>query len=382
MVDDRTVGYPDPQRAEDAAQFVALLKELRAWSGQVSLRRLRSLGGSTSSVSGAVVDALPPTTVSDILAGKRLPALPRRAFVEAFVTACLSAHGCSAAEIEPMLASWVSAWQELTLRQTATRGAEPEARDAEAQDAEAGHAALPPDTASEPDATGAAGGIDERGTAHARTGRWRRVRRPVGVLLVVLVVAAVAGALLAHHDRPGHRRATTSLLKRTGGLPAGFYRVEVVGTGRCLSERPGNNANGLVFETDCAKNFPSRGLEPQADGTYRITTFHPVYGPGCMGVRSASTTVGAAVNDDFCNRGNAVAFRLLPVTQPVVGFRIVSATNNLCLGVQLDPKLAVGDPDDPVPAGPNWAPVRQLRCDPSATTQVFRFDRMPAATTH
>jgi hypothetical protein len=118
VVDDRAVGYPDPCAARDAAQFIALLKELRAWSGQVSMRRLRSLGGSATSASGAVVDALPPTTVSDILAGKRLPSLPRRMFVEAFVIACLLAHGYCAEEIEPLLASWVGAWQDLTLRQT------------------------------------------------------------------------------------------------------------------------------------------------------------------------------------------------------------------------------------------------------------------------
>jgi hypothetical protein len=101
-----------------------------------------------------------------------------------------------------------------------------------------------------------------------------------------------------------------------------------------------------------------------------------------MGVRRDSTAVGATVEDDYCNGGDGNVFRLVRVTTPTPGFKIVSTSDGLCIGIQLDPKLAVGDPDDPVPAGPEWAPARQLRCDPTATTQIFRFQWLSSTAPH
>lgn len=104
---------PDPARATDPASFVALLGELRDWAGRPSLRELRKRGGSTTAPNGDVVDALPPSTISYVLRGARLPSLPRRSFVEAYTAACLAAAGLPEAEIPTVVARWTAAWREL-----------------------------------------------------------------------------------------------------------------------------------------------------------------------------------------------------------------------------------------------------------------------------
>ncbi|GLZ81974.1 hypothetical protein Afil01_67810 [Actinorhabdospora filicis] len=104
---------PDPVRANDPAAFIALLAELRDWAGRPSLRELRQRGGTTTAPNGDVIDALPPSTVSYVLRGERLPSLPRRSFVEAYVAACLAVGGLSGEEIPPVVARWAAAWREL-----------------------------------------------------------------------------------------------------------------------------------------------------------------------------------------------------------------------------------------------------------------------------
>jgi hypothetical protein len=237
MGGDGTAGSVNPYDAADAEQFIALLKELRSWCGQVPLRRLRALGGSTTSASGAVVDALPPTTVSDILAGKRLPALPRRAFIEAFVTACLKAHGCSPEEIEAVRAEWVSAWQELTLRQRAGRSPllpDPvaPATGGDGEPAPQTWPALPsgrPNTgpgssSSSPSAS------PHRGTTRIRTDRGR-LRRRAGALLVVLLAVAASPA---GPQRPGDRSR--------GAVPGTGARTPAR---RPTSAQPGPGSSGF-----------------------------------------------------------------------------------------------------------------------------------------
>ena len=78
---------PDPTGARGASDFVEALVRLRRWAGDPSLSRLRSLGGTIVTAEGAVIDALPKSTVSNVL--RRPDRLPRWDFVKAFVTACL-----------------------------------------------------------------------------------------------------------------------------------------------------------------------------------------------------------------------------------------------------------------------------------------------------
>ncbi|GIG66935.1 NB-ARC domain-containing protein [Phytomonospora endophytica] len=100
---------PDPATA-DAAAFVASLSALRAWAGNPSLRSLRVLGGTTTTNGGDTVDALPVSTISYVLRGVRLPQLPRKSFVDAYVTACYRAAGREPADAP---GRWVEAWSGL-----------------------------------------------------------------------------------------------------------------------------------------------------------------------------------------------------------------------------------------------------------------------------
>ncbi|RJL24533.1 LamG domain-containing protein [Bailinhaonella thermotolerans] len=104
---------PDPAGARTPEQYVAKLAELRTWAGAPSLRRLRVLGGTTRAPNGDEVDLLPPSTTSAVLAGKRLPRLPRLDFVRAFVAACLQAAGYPAEAAPVVQARWTEAWRHL-----------------------------------------------------------------------------------------------------------------------------------------------------------------------------------------------------------------------------------------------------------------------------
>jgi hypothetical protein len=76
---------------EDSADYVERLNHLRVWAGKPSLRCLAVLAGTAIRPDGHRVDRLPPSTVSDVLTGKRLPDLPRMELVRTYVAACLTA---------------------------------------------------------------------------------------------------------------------------------------------------------------------------------------------------------------------------------------------------------------------------------------------------
>lgn len=105
---------PDPRSATTPAEFLHALRRLRAWSGQPSLRTLTRLAGTIEVPGRPPADALPVSTLSDNLNGKRLPNLPRHAFVTAFVTACLRAQGTPAPDIPAALTPWTETLQTLT----------------------------------------------------------------------------------------------------------------------------------------------------------------------------------------------------------------------------------------------------------------------------
>src|SRR2546423_7745577 len=116
---------PTPVSARTAAELIDHMIELRLWAGKPSLRTLNRLGGTTTSPTGAVTDALPPTTVSWVLNGKGLPRLPRTAFVEAFVTACLTSAGRPNGEIERQLEQWRDAWRTIAANPETGDGTRP-----------------------------------------------------------------------------------------------------------------------------------------------------------------------------------------------------------------------------------------------------------------
>lgn len=102
--------------AAAAGEFIERLIGLRRWAGQPSLRALRRWAGTRRTERGDDVDALPPSTTSDLLNGSSLPDLPRLAFVEAFVAACARAAGLPDDQLDELVRRWRHAWRSLGSR--------------------------------------------------------------------------------------------------------------------------------------------------------------------------------------------------------------------------------------------------------------------------
>lgn len=113
MADEPNASRPDPSSARTPSEFVAQLNSLRRWAGQPSLRVLQKLAGLRPQPGSPPTEALPTSTTHEILAGKRLPRLPRADFVEQFVAACLRAARCDDREIGPEVQRWRRSWQTL-----------------------------------------------------------------------------------------------------------------------------------------------------------------------------------------------------------------------------------------------------------------------------
>uniref|UniRef100_UPI003F496D58 NACHT domain-containing protein n=1 Tax=Actinomadura sp. CA-154981 TaxID=3240037 RepID=UPI003F496D58 len=110
-------GPPDPTGAATAAEFVGALALLRQWAGEPSLSRLRMLGGKTAASDGASIDALPKSTISNVL--RQTGRVPRWDFVRAFVSACLRYCDHPAEQIPEELERWRAARAALAERPAA-----------------------------------------------------------------------------------------------------------------------------------------------------------------------------------------------------------------------------------------------------------------------
>ena len=101
---------PSPARTAD--EFVADLRQLRARAGHPSFRKLSRIADQriADAPPDARPDPLPPSTTSEVLAGKRLPRLPRVEFVESYVAACLRSGLADEPEIAAEVARWRAAW--------------------------------------------------------------------------------------------------------------------------------------------------------------------------------------------------------------------------------------------------------------------------------
>ncbi|MER7049204.1 NB-ARC domain-containing protein [Streptomyces jumonjinensis] len=86
------------------------MRDLRLWAGQPSLRRLQRLAGTARAANGDEIDALPRSTVSSVLRGRRVP---RSEFVAAYVAACLRYRGSGEREIAESVEVWLTVWRRL-----------------------------------------------------------------------------------------------------------------------------------------------------------------------------------------------------------------------------------------------------------------------------
>jgi DNA-binding SARP family transcriptional activator len=191
--------------------------------------------------------------------------------------------------------------------------------------------------------------------------RRRRTLIPVlGLVAVIALVIVGARFLLGKGDpvtAPSVPSTTGSPAPVTGAHPpSGGYDFRFTHSGLCLGERA-TDGSGRIFQADCATSMPARGLQSLRSDIYRITTSHPDFGPGCMGLRNATMETGADVFDDYCDKGAAEEFRLESMS---LGYRIRAVHSNLCLGV-LNSSMT------------EWAPVLQLPCDSTGAGQVLEL---------
>ncbi|WP_341720419.1 carbohydrate binding domain-containing protein [Micromonospora sp. FIMYZ51] len=208
-------GPPDPAVAGDAAQLVTQLNRLRAWAGQPSLRVLRELAGTRLGPGGRQLEALPSSTTHEVLAGKRLPRLPRLEFVESFVRACLRARRRREHEIETEVERWRQAWRTLADPPTpsaerADDGAAPAPtadvhESAPDPDRSAGPAV--PGRSAEPAARGRSAEPAEPGrstgtAAPASTGRWRLLVTTALVFFLIGGAVGMAGTRMLYDGQP------------------------------------------------------------------------------------------------------------------------------------------------------------------------------------
>jgi hypothetical protein len=216
---------PDPAKVATPEELVTQLNELRAWAGRPSFRILRDLAGARPGTGEPPAEALPVSTTHEILAGKRLPRLPRLDFVEAFVCACLRAAQCPPDEIAAEVERWRCCWRGLA---RTGGGVEAPADPAPAAQRRAGWWGHPP------------------------SGRRVAVLAAAAVLLIAAggFVGAAAGGTL---DRGGAAAPTSAAGAspapdfpdaHTTGVPPGS--AQTVHLGDLVVDQPGTAVSGLL----------------------------------------------------------------------------------------------------------------------------------------
>ncbi|TMR03457.1 hypothetical protein ETD83_10690 [Actinomadura soli] len=331
----------EPDDLSDVPSFKAGLRRLKAWSG-MSYRELERKAKAAGEI-------LPATTIADMLNPSR-PRMPRENQVRALVRAC----GCD----EDQVAAWLRTRRRIVMSEAAPPDGRPAAHEDGGQPGT--------DVVPAPDDPHVRPGP---ASVHPVRRRLTSGRTAINGLLtacgILLLVGAgaplVAPALDGKADSAEAPRPQSMAIPRppAPGLPvSGPYRIRAAHSSLCLSERRGTTS-GLVLQTSCSRAFPPMSLEHQAATRYRITTDHPEFGPGCMGISKARNTPGSYVFDDFCGNENAGAeiFFLTRVITPAHGYTIRVASNGLCLGF----------PENTTRDG---APLHQMECDQSIG-QVF-----------
>ncbi|MFK4223334.1 RICIN domain-containing protein [Streptomyces sp. NPDC019890] len=320
---------PDPELAQNSAEFVAQMQALKEWSG-LTYRELTARAD-------AAGDVLPRSTVANMLSRSTVP---REELVAAFARAC----GCGPGATE----TWLRVRKELARRERQSL----EVPEYDVGDMEPGP------------------GAEEPPPAQPR--RPWLVRAVLPSAVAVLGVAALAVTLATRDSdaskeegrkqRPSAAKTEKPVTYLPPGPPRpGRLQIRAVHSGLCLAEDGGQN--GQLYQQPCAPGTIPRFSLKQVGPGWRIVTFHKTYGEGCTGVMEKSTEIGAPVEDQECGkRGPAEAFRFEPVGTPVRGYRLRPVHTGLCAGVE----NAVTR---------SGAEIRQLACTEDGKGQLFAFER-------
>ncbi|MFD5387899.1 RICIN domain-containing protein [Streptomyces sp. NPDC127074] len=327
-------GNQDPRSARNAAEFVALLRELKERSG-LTYRHLEERATERG-------DVLARSTLSDAL---RQDVLPRTETLMAFLRACGE---------EDRAGEWLEA------RNDIAAGRPPLGIHGKNVEPESG-------TSTESETLFAPEGEQREPSRDRRSvPRGRLIGAALAVLL--LGAATLVVAMAADDGAPKTRdTAAPSVRSALSTPPPGTYRIRSVVSSLCLSELE-SKSGGNIFQTECRRSVPVYALEESEDATVRLRSLHPVFGYGCLGVGQGSPKGGTQMMDDYCgHRGTAESFRVQRVTKPVRGYRIKPVHSGQCVSV-------------PGGSPRKGDPVLQLPCAADDTGQIFRFDPVRAPT--
>ena len=332
---------PDPELAQNSAEFVAQMQALKEWSG-LTYRELTARAD-------AAGDVLPRSTVANMLSRSTVP---REELVAAFVRAC----GCGPGATE----TWLRVRKELARRERQSL----EVPEYDVGDMEPGP------------------GAEEPPPAQPR--RPWLVRAVLPSAVAVLGVAALAVTLATRDSdeskeegrkqRPSAAKTEKPVTYLPPGPPRpGRLQIRAVHSGLCLAEDGGQN--GQLYQQPCAPGTIPRFSLKQVGPGWRIVTFHKTYGEGCTGVMEKSTEIGAPSR----TRSAASVARPRPSASSRWARRYVATGCGLCT-----PASAPGWRTPSPGLAPRYAswPARRTRrasCSRSSVRQVRRSGRPSAA---
>ncbi|MEU6409792.1 RICIN domain-containing protein [Microbispora sp. NPDC046933] len=341
---------PQPQAATTPAEFVALMRRLRAWSG-CSYRQLERRAE-------IVGDVLPRATLADALSRQDLP---REHLLAAFVRAC----GAD----EDTVAEWLEARRRLAVARETPCGMRAVPGGDTRAAASDGMPAVPPpgDTSAppapgrdvprpdEPLATEAAGPAPGSPPVSGVAGRKPPARRRLVAGAGAAALLFLAGAWQFDRVSSGEATSRTSTSVSAGQArsdeaagaegqaPARrWVRVRAAADpSLCLTAgraRDVSYADEVAVLRPCSAAIPPRTfLTPAGDGLFHLQWDHPdpAKGVGCLTVVTTGPATGmlAPWNDCTGARPNQ-RFRLEPTDGD--GFRIRPASSGRCLAVNGD----------------------------------------------
>ncbi|WP_326609457.1 XRE family transcriptional regulator [Streptomyces scopuliridis] len=300
----RNQGELKPHEAQDAVEFVALLRRLKEQSG-LTYRQLDERAA-------ALGEVLPRSTLAEVL---RRQTLPRPEMLAVFVRLCGDG---------PRVEEW------LETRERIAAGGPPHADPVPLPRPAASG------TATETAATGTSHyGAPLPGTSEAAlpaSRRWR-LNTPTGWSAAVVVALALAST--SWFLMPDGESTPTA-----GAVAEGWSRIRPVGSpSLCVTEgrqRSGAYKNAIAVQRSCAQAVPPRTfVKAVGDGTYYIQWDHPDEGVGCLTVLESGPAKGLLEPWEDCSSSRlSQHFRMEPVNGPRQGaYRLRPAHSGLCVGI-------------------------------------------------
>ncbi|MET9572431.1 hypothetical protein ABZY34_25420 [Streptomyces virginiae] len=285
MCDMESNVHLEPERAEDIAAFVGLMRALKDRTG-MTYRQLEQQAAHQGTV-------LPRSTLADVLAGKKLP---RPQLVVDFVRVCGDGDRAEA---------WLQAWGRIL--------------------------ALPP---------------DEDGTTEmaprpaARLGTPRRVRLLLRLTAVCLLGGLAATGWLLSPSTGAAKAAldgASTAPYHPAPLPTGWIRIRPA-TAPALCVTDGHVSDRrftpmVAVQRPCGQTAPQKtSLQMMGAGTYRIRWDHPEEGPACL--KAHTYGPGAGLLEPWAACEQSTAFRIEPSPARGAHHYLIHLDDHRCIGIK------------------------------------------------